>query len=147
MRLRHLVSVVLILFLLIPASAQTQEPKQADPFENAHQGLFQNKTDRAVEAGRSSAAFQQATTVGAGTVPRRNFIDEQLFGRMERDGVPHAPLASDEEFIRRVYIDATGLLPPPEKVREFVASKDAQKRDTLIDSLIGTQEFAEQWTW
>lgn len=34
----------------------------------------------------------------AGRVPRRNFIDDFIFGRMERDGIPHAPLASDADF-------------------------------------------------
>ena len=80
-------------------------------------------------------------------MPRRNYIDEQLFGRMERDGIPHAGLASDEEFLRRAYLDATGLLPEPQKVREFLESRDRDKRDKLIDSLIGTEEFAEQWAW
>jgi hypothetical protein len=56
-------------------------------------------------------------------------------------------LANDEDFIRRVYIDATGLLPMPEAVRESAASKEPDKRDKLIDSLIGTEKFAEQWTW
>ena len=130
------------------AAAQSQEPKPAaDPFENAHEGLFQQKTDRAVEAGRTTAAFQPSGTLVQGNVFRRNFIDEQIFGRMERDKVPHAPLATDEEFIRRAYIDATGIQPPPEKVREFLANKDPQKRDKLVDSLLGAQEFAEQWTW
>jgi hypothetical protein len=139
--------VLLMITTVVSLPAQTQDSVPAkDPFEDAHQGIFENKTDKAVEAGRATAAFQQGTGASA-NVPRRNFIDEQIFGRMERDGVPHAPLASDEDFIRRVYIDAQGLLPPPEKVREFLASNDSQKRDKLIDSLIGTPEFAEQWTW
>src|SRR5262245_29952313 len=118
--------IVLILFsLAITASAQTQDTKPpADPLEDAHQGVFQNRRDRAVEAGRTTAAFQQAGPVLSGNVPRRNFIDEQILGRIERDNVPHASLAGDEEFIRRAYIDTTGLLPSAEKIREFVASKD-----------------------
>src|SRR5512138_3518473 len=130
MRLWHLLIVLIVFSLTLTASAQTQEPKATtDPFEDAHQGVFQNQKDRAVEAGRSTAAFQQAGTVLSGNVPRRNFIDEQIFGRMDRDRVPHAGLAGDEEFIRRAYIDSTGLLPPADKIREFVASKDPQKRD------------------
>jgi len=145
---RHLLIVLLVFSLTLSASAQAQEPKPpADPLEDAHQGLFQNRTDRAVEAGRTTAAFQQAGPVLSANVPRRNFIDEQIFGRMDRDKVPHASLAGDEEFIRRAYIDATGLLPPADTIRKFVAGKDPQKRDKLIDSLIGTQDFAEQWSW
>jgi hypothetical protein len=34
-------------------------------------------------------------------VPQNNFIDKFIFGKMERDGVPHAPLSADTEFFRR----------------------------------------------
>src|SRR5439155_10252962 len=80
-------------------------------------------------------------------IPHKNFIDDQIFGLIEKDGIPHSPLSSDEEFLRRAYLDATGLLPTPDKIREFVADKDPQKRDKLIDALIGTDEFADEWAW
>jgi hypothetical protein len=80
-------------------------------------------------------------------IPRKNFVDELVFGRLERDHIPHAPLAGDEEFLRRAYLDATGLLPAPDKVRSFVADTDPNKRDKLIDSLIGTEEFTDQWAY
>src|SRR5262249_58257471 len=33
-------------------------------------------------------------------VKRENLIDDYIFGAMERDHIPHAPLASDEVFFR-----------------------------------------------
>ena len=39
------------------------------------------------------------------------------------------------------------MLPTPDQVLQFIASKDPAKRDKLIDALIGTDEFAEQWAW
>jgi hypothetical protein len=80
-------------------------------------------------------------------IPRKNFIDEYIFGRIEKDKIPHAGISNDDEFVRRVYLDATGMLPKPEAVRAFRASTDPDKRDKLVDSLIGTEEFAEQWAW
>ena len=50
-------------------------------------------------------------------LPTRNFIDEQIFGKMERERIPHAPLASDYEFLRRVTLDLTGRIPSSEDVR------------------------------
>src|SRR6267142_6029580 len=41
-------------------------------------------------------------------MPRKNLIDEHIFTRMERDGIHPAPLAGDQEFFRRVYLDLTG---------------------------------------
>ena len=93
----------------------------------------------------------------AGTIPvggdpfakveRKNLIDEHIFGRIERDRIPHAPISTDSEFVRRAYVDATGQLPSLENVAEFLANPDPLKRDKLIDSLIGTEEFGEQWAW
>ena len=73
--------------------------------------------------------------------------DEHIFGRIERDNIPHAPLASDEEFLRRTYLDLTGLLPTLDQVRTFLTDTDPNKRDELIDSLVGTEEFADQWAY
>ena len=44
-------------------------------------------------------------------------------------------------------LDLAGRLPPPDRVREFLASKDPQKRTKLIDALIGSPEFVDYWTF
>ena len=56
-------------------------------------------------------------------------------------------LSGDSEFLRRVCLDLAGMLPPPERVREFLASRDPQKREKLIDTLIGSPEFVDYWTF
>src|SRR5262245_56627472 len=38
-------------------------------------------------------------------IPRKNFIDDYIFGRMERDGIRPAPISDNQEFLRRVYLD------------------------------------------
>ena len=47
-------------------------------------------------------------TLDAATIPRKNFIDDSIFGRMATAGIRSAPLASDLEFLRRVTLDLTG---------------------------------------
>ena len=39
-------------------------------------------------------------------------------------------------FLRRICLDLTGTLPPPRRVREFLASRDPRKRDRLIETLL-----------
>ena len=39
---------------------------------------------------------------------RRNFIDDELFKRLESLKVPPSPPASDAAFLRRVSLDLTG---------------------------------------
>lgn len=71
----------------------------------------------------------------AAELPRKNFIDDHIFSKIAKDRVPHAPLASDEEFLRRVTLDLSGRLPSPETVRKFVADTSPDKRAVYIDSL------------
>src|SRR5258708_11556884 len=57
-----------------------------------------------------------------------------------------APLASDEEFLRRVYLDLTGCIPSVEQARAFLGDKTADKRQKLIDALLACPEFAPHFT-
>ena len=133
----------------IPHTSMFQD--QTGRLADLHKSLFEPRTESISEAGRfteqASRALPDRVSAAAEAIPRKNFIDEHIFGRIERDRIPHAALAGDEEFIRRVYLDATGLLPEPDAVREFVASREPDKRDRQVDALIGTEEFAEQWAW
>jgi len=124
-------------------------PSKMDQVEEAHRGIFTTPPKPGSEAARlsNSVAGSLAQAGAAGKVLRKNYIDEIIFARIERDKLPHAGLTTDTEFIRRIYLDATGELPTAEAVREFVASTEPDKRDKLIDSLIGTEQFAEVWAW
>src|SRR5438093_1416529 len=95
----------------------------------------------------------------ADDAPRRNLVDDYVFGKMRDNGVVPAPLSSDSEFLRRVYLDLTGRLPQPEAAKTFLADPDPDKRDKLIDSLfpklpttgIGrrppSRPFLDRWTY
>jgi hypothetical protein len=80
------------------------------------------------------------------TTPRRNFIDDEIFGRMVREGATPAPLSGDEEFLRRVHLDLTGRLPDSRVIREFLANRSPDKRDRMIDDLIASDAFTDKWT-
>jgi len=96
-----------------------------------------------------SRALEQETELELAApqdIPRKNFIDNILFDRMTRDGVMSAPLSTDAEFIRRVYLDLTGRIPAAADVTKFLNDTSANKRDALVDALIGTPEFVDKWT-
>ena len=144
---------IAVLCVSLAVTAQNAQKKDEtkpdmDQFRDAHRQLLSTE-DKAQEVSRFTDEVSKALPGAAASrpIPRKNFIDEFIFGRIERDGIPHAGLSTDDEFIRRVYLDATGMLPPADGVRSFLASTDPEKRDKLIDSLIGTELFAEQWAW
>ncbi len=77
----------------------------------------------------------------------RNFIDEQVFAKLRKFQIVPSDLASDEEFLRRVCLDVTGTLPPPHRVREFLADRDPKKREKLVEILLASPEYVEYWTF
>ena len=79
--------------------------------------------------------------------PPHNFIDDYVFGKLSRFKIPASPLSGDAEFLRRVCLDLTGTLPPPGRVREFIASRDPHKRTKLIDALLDSPEYVDYWTF
>jgi hypothetical protein len=90
--------------------------------------------------------FSSARAAAAAEIPRRNFIDEEIFGALDVRGVPAASLTSDTEFLRRIYLDLTGQLPSPAEVRAFVDDPAPRKREILIDRLLYSGDFAHRWT-
>lgn len=72
-------------------------------------------------------------------------IDELIFARLARAGIEPANLSSDACFLRRVYLDVIGTLPTAEEARIFLGKTNADKREELIEQLLGRPEFADYW--
>ncbi|MBI1760992.1 MAG: DUF1549 domain-containing protein [Acidobacteria bacterium] len=104
------------------------------------------EVSRATESFAGQLPNQVTRLVGANEIPRKNFIDNILFNRMQNDNIQSAPLCSDSEFLRRVTLDLTGRIPAPEAVTAFLADENPDKRDLLVDKLLASSEFTDKWT-
>ena len=80
-------------------------------------------------------------------VSQRNFIDRLVFAKLRRLHILPSDPSDDRQFLRRVCLDLTGTLPPPERVREFLADDRPDKRDELIEILLNSPEFLDYWTF
>jgi hypothetical protein len=89
--------------------------------------------------GKSVARYPQ--------VQRTNFIDDFVFDKLRRLRIAQSDRSTDGEFLRRVCLDLTGTLPPPERVQEFLASEEPRKREKVVDRLIASPEFVDYWTF
>ncbi len=78
--------------------------------------------------------------------PESNYVDKYTFAKLKMLNIQPSELCSDQEFIRRAYLDVCGILPTPTDVTAFLASKDANKRAKLIDQLLERPEYADFWT-
>lgn len=72
-----------------------------------------------------------------------NFVDELVFAQLQRLKINPADVCDDTTFLRRVYLDVTGLLPPSQKAQDFLASQDPNKRSVLIDELLASSEYVD----
>jgi hypothetical protein len=142
--------------LVVPVTASDEEGLPSPSGENctfkstpedlvssqarAHSELFER-----VRQFAATRAGKQGRTIAASSLPRRNFIDEQIFNRLDQEGVPAAELSNDEDFFRRVTLDLTGRIPSASEIRAFLENRDANKRDALIDKLVESPEFVDKW--
>jgi hypothetical protein len=80
--------------------------------------------------------------------PANNYIDELVYKKLQRVKTAPGELCTDDEFIRRAYLDLTGLPPSADAIRAFIADprETKAKRDELIDKLVGSPDYVEQWT-
>ncbi|MFN4261332.1 MAG: DUF1549 and DUF1553 domain-containing protein [Gemmataceae bacterium] len=74
--------------------------------------------------------------------PAQNFIDELVFQQLRELGLPPSELCDDATFIRRATLDIAGRLPTAEETVQFLADKDAQKHEKLIDRLLDSPDYA-----
>jgi uncharacterized protein DUF1549/uncharacterized protein DUF1553 len=75
-----------------------------------------------------------------------NFIDRAVFAKLKKLNIVPSQMSEDSAFLRRIYLDTLGVLPTVEEAREFMASRDPQKRSQLIDGLLSRREFVDLWS-
>jgi len=80
--------------------------------------------------------------------PQFNYIDKLVDTKLQRVKVQSSGLATDAEFVRRIYLDLTGLPPTAEQAKAFLEDElpSREKRERLIDELVGSGPYVEYWT-
>jgi hypothetical protein len=137
--------------LIFGGACLAQDPnQQMDDVEKAHRSLIQPPVSKSAVAGNLTAELATSLPKQGSSLqktPIRTYIDQYIFARMQRDKIPHAPIASDGEFARRAWLDATGRIPTADDLQTFLASKDPDKRDKLIDKLTASDAFVDRWAF
>ncbi len=78
-------------------------------------------------------------------VAEANYIDTLVNENLHKLRILPSGICTDEEYVRRAYIDVVGLYPKPDEVRAFLADANPKKREALIDGLLQRKEFTELW--
>ena len=108
----------------------------------------------AQDAGSLAAQPVRPSAFGRATPDNARRLAQAIDAYFERywasqDVLP-APPADDAELLRRASIDLAGRIPAVSEVREFLADASSDKRERLIDRLLGqgayARHFANSWT-
>jgi mono/diheme cytochrome c family protein len=76
-------------------------------------------------------------------------VDQHLDRALSATELTAAPRGDDAEFLRRISIDLIGRVPTADQALAFLDSQDPDKRAKLIDALLSSPQFGEQFgrTW
>ena len=128
-----------------------QLPKDAehtpDKVSRAQPDLEVSDQTGAVVAKLPKPASSKPDEIANHDIACRNFIDKHLFAVMHRDKIPHAVLADDHTFLRRVHLDLTGRIPTPDQISTFVNDNATNKRDREIDRLLDSDAWVDKWAY
>lgn len=93
-----------------------------------------------VRAGAEPESLTESCTEFASTV------DELLARQWTAADIKPAAVCSDEQFVRRVYLDLLGRIPRVSEVRDFLGSREVDRREILVDRLVNHPSHATRLT-
>lgn len=73
-----------------------------------------------------------------------DYINKLIRQGWEDAGLKPAPVATDGEWIRRVFLDTLGRVPSVDEVNEYLSSKEADKKEKLVDKLLNSTTYEEE---
>ena len=73
-----------------------------------------------------------------------NPIDQFIAKKWQDHGIRPALLCSDEDFLRRVSLDITGVIPSLQQSDRFLGPR-SRNRPKLIDELLNSPRYADHW--
>jgi hypothetical protein len=127
-----------------PAADCAFVPSHADPDGRLRREAVSRGT-RAFAASHPGA--QGGLFQAVPRVRRVNYVDDEIFGKMDAAHVVPAAPASDAEFLRRVTLDLTGRIPDAATAAAFLADPSSDKRARMIDTLLASDAFVDRWTF
>ena len=129
--MRHLVSLLCVCCVLVPASDAIAQKKDPPPSKVPKgSGTVEWGPLKPVSKDTLDQALESAKT-----------IDRMLDESFRKQQITPNPFLSESLFCRRVYLEIGGRIPLLKETGDFVQSKDPKKREKLIDKLLGSYDY------
>ena len=98
-------------------------------------------------ADEASKAEDAKPAAASGTdVPLGEFIDQQIRQGWKDNEIEPSEAASEEEWVRRIYLDLAGRIPTLEEARAFLGDESPRKRSVLVEALLEHEDYVRNFT-
>lgn len=75
----------------------------------------------------------------------QNPIDQFILSRLEKEEIQPSPAADRITWLRRVYLDLTGLPPTWEQANRFLEDNQSNAFEKVVDDLLKSARYGERW--
>lgn len=139
---RRLVSFLIVLTTaLVLSTALPDNSYAADPSDDSAKNE-KSGVPRQLDGTTNSNATRGGSQPKRSSSEMAKRVDQFLAEHWKRNGVKHASRTTDNEFLRRVYLDLTGRIPSVSEVYEFADDSDPNRRVHLVDHLLSHRDHA-----
>ena len=94
----------------------------------------------------TKAAEEPTVEKSAAEMSVVEFVDATIRQAYTDNDIKPSPVAGDDEWIRRVYLDIVGRIPTLEEVKAFLADENPRKRPVLVDQLLESPDYVRHFT-
>src|SRR5690554_4785993 len=134
---------------LIHTDSSMRMPMDSEPLSKEEIQLIADWIDQGAEWEEHWAYIPPDTSI---TPPETAFsdqvvndIDHFVFAKLEEMDLAPSPKTEKELLLRRLHLDLTGLPPSQEDYDKFLADKDPDSYEKVVDGLLSSTAFGEKW--
>jgi hypothetical protein len=124
-------------------AAKAAEAKRAEEARTA-EAEKKAAAARAAEEAKRAAAVKASATAKQDAAALARMIDSHIDRKLAAEKVTPSAVCTDDEFLRRAYLDVTGVIPTAEKAKAFLDDKSPDKRAKLIDELLADPNYGRK---
>lgn len=125
---------------------QAEMQKKAEADRKAAEAKKAEEARKAEDLAKLQKTLKAPAKLPTGPVTRdaaelAGMIDSGLDAKLAAEKIPASSMCTDSEFVRRVYLDLTGVIPPGDRAKAFIDSKETDKRAKLVDELLASPNY------
>ncbi len=130
-------ALILIAIAASPATAQQKKKPPSKPTPARVNLPASVRESKSVDMDVAQVRESSRSSVASAADRLDLLVEDQLRAK----SISPNAIATDVVFLRRVYLDVAGCIPTLAEATEFLSSADSEKRERLIDRLLGSPDY------